>query len=485
MPDPHSKSVGGNDDLPSPLGVLPEVSPIYWPVDELIAAYRRRELSPVEVTEDALNRIDAFNPVLNAFLGRTDKLARQQAAAAEQAYRNGDAGPLCGVPVSIKDTFHVEGYVTTFGSLAYKSNVSRHDSDLVRRLRAAGAVFTGKTNTSEFAQSATTENRFVDDCHNPWDISRTTGGSSGGAAASVAAGLSSIAVGADGGGSIRIPAAFTGVFGIKPGYGLCRDEDSFSAMGDFISPGPFARRVADARVVLGILAEMEYPRLVPQRGMRIAWCARPGNRPHDPRVVAVAEAAVGKLAELGHEVVEYDLDIDGWEEVFGPLVLHNEYRERDHLLDEAADILTGYERRSLELARELSAEDVEKARRRHVEYNRRMQTLFDDFDLITTPATAVPAFPIGQRPARIDGREVHWLWGAFPCTAPFNVSGNPAASLPCGLVDSLPVGLQIVGPAFAEARILDIAEDLEESLNMDHTDIIDKWSNPVKELEAA
>ena len=459
------------------------MAPVYWPVSELVAAYRSRELSPVEVIEDTLDRIDTFNPLLNAFLGRMDEQARKQAVEAEQAYRKGAAGPLGGVPVSVKDTFHVAGCVTTFGSLAYQSSISNRDSGVVKRLRAAGTVITGKTNTSEFAQSATAENLFADDCHNPWDISRTSGGSSGGAAASVAAGLSSMAVGADGGGSIRIPAAFTGVFGLKPTYGLCHDENGLNAMSDFISPGPLTRRVADSRLFLSVLAETAYPRLASKPGRRIAWCARPGNRPHDPQVISITAAAVAKLAEFGHDIVEYELDIEGWEEAFGPLVLHNEYRERAHLLDDAADILTGYERRSLEIARELTVEDIEKARRRHAEYGRRIQTLFADFDLIVTPTTAVTAFPVGCRPTEIDRRDVHWLWGAFPCTAPFNVSGNPAASLPCGLLDSLPVGLQIVGPAFTENRILDIAEDLEEALDLDQAWIIDKWADPLPDLK--
>ena len=465
--------------------VSTSISPVYWPVSELVAAYRSRELSPVDVIEDTLDRIDTFNPVLNAFLGRVDEQARKQALAAEQAYAKGVAGILSGVPVSVKDTFHMAGSVTTFGSLAYRANVSRHDSGVVKRLRDAGTVITGKTNTSEFAQSATAENLFADDCHNPWDISRTSGGSSGGAAASVAGGLSSMAVGADGGGSIRIPASFSGVFGFKPTYGLCHDENGLNAMSDFISPGPLTRRVADARLLLSVLGEKAYPRLSSRPGLRIAWSARPGNRPHDPQVISITEAAVLKLVEFGHNIIDYNLDINGWQEAFGPLVLHNEYRERAHLLNEAADILTGYERRSLEAARELSALDIEKARRRHAEYGRRVQTLFDDFDLIITPTTAVPAFPVGQRPVEIDNQEVQWLWGAFPCTAPFNVSGNPAASLPCGLVDSLPVGLQIIGPAFAESRILDIAEDLEEALDLDQAWIIDKWATPLHDLKIA
>ncbi|MGI9286281.1 MAG: amidase [Pseudomonadales bacterium] len=452
------------------------MSPLYWPTAQLKAAYQRGELSPVEVLDEALVRIDRFNPELNAFLGRLDDLAREQAEAAERAWRSGDAGPLCGVPVSIKDTFHIEGHVATYGSLVYQSNQATSDSGVVRRLRAAGAVFTGRTNTSEFAQSATAENRFFDDSHNPWDITRTTGGSSGGAAASVAAGLSTLAVGADGGGSIRIPAAFTGVFGIKPTYGLCQDETGLSAMRDFISPGPFSRCVADARDILGVLADTTYHRKAVEKGLRIAWCARPGDIPHDPGVVKATETAVKALAELGHHVTEYRLELNGWQDAFDPLVLHNEYRERGHLLDTSADLLTGYERRSLEVAKTLSLESVEQGHQQHAAYRSRIKKLFEQFDLVVLPTTAVPAFPIKQRPSVIDGQQVHWLWGAFPCTAPFNVAGNPAATLPCGFVDSLPVGLQIVGPYLSEAMLLNVAEDLEEVLAFDQSAVIEKWA---------
>ena len=460
-------------------------SPLYWSVAELIAAYQSRELSPVEVVEEALQRIDSFDPELKAFLGRCDALAREQASLAEQAYRAGDAAPLCGIPVSIKDTFHIKDHVTTFGSLAFKDNLSTHDSGVVRRLRQAGAVFTGKTNTSEFAQSATTENRFFDDCHNPWDTSRTTGGSSGGAAASVAAGLSSLAVGADGGGSIRIPASFSGVFGIKPGYGLCQDEDGLSAMSDFISPGPFSNCVADARIMLSVLADTQYVRQSTKKKLRIAWSKRPGNRPHDPDILKVCERAVQHLVELGHEVEEIELHIDGWEEAFAPLVLHNEFRERDYLLDEAIDLLTGYERRSLEAAREVSSEALEAGQVAHKAYRQRMIDLFEQYDFIVTPTTSVTAFPVGQRPDVIGGEDVHWLWGSFPCTAPFNVSGHPAASIPCGFSNSLPVGLQIVAPFMADGALLDICEDLEELIQFDNSRMKEIWSSPHDALKTA
>lgn len=449
-------------------------SPLYWSVADLREAYRRGDLSPVDVFEQAIARIDALDPQLHAFIGRLDQLGRQQAVAAEQAWRADEAGPLCGIPVSIKDTFHIAGQVATYGSQAYRGNRMAQDSGVVRRLRAAGAVFTGRTNTSEFAQSATAENRFFDDTSNPWDVCRTAGGSSGGAAASVAAGLSVLAVGADGGGSIRIPAAFTGLFGIKPTYGLCADEGGLSAMSDFISPGPFAWRVADARDMLGVLAERQYQRQYQGR-LRVGWCPRPSESPHDAGVLDAALVAVQQLSDMGHDVEECALNLDGWEQAFGPLVLHNEFRERDHLLDSCPDLLTGYERRSLEQARKLTPEQVAQGRRAHHEYRQRIQQLFSHYDLLVLPTTAVTAFPIKQRPVEIDGQTVHWLWGPFPATSPFNVAGNPAATLPCGFSDGLPVGLQLVAPLWAEELLLNVAEDLEQALAVDNRPVQGQW----------
>ncbi len=248
--------------------------PLYWPIDELIAAYRRGTLSPCEVLEEAIARAERFDPVLNAYLQRLDEAARAQARAAEASYREGEPGRLSGVPLSIKDTFPLAGSVTTFGSALFRDNATDADSGQVRRLRASGAVFTGKTNTAEFGQSATTDNRLGDDARNPWDIGRTPGGSTGGGAASVAAGLASAALGADGGGSIRIPAAFTGLVGIKPSYGLLSDQGGLRAMSDFVCPGPLAWRVRDARIVLGVLAARRYVRAAGGR-LRLAWCAPP------------------------------------------------------------------------------------------------------------------------------------------------------------------------------------------------------------------
>lgn len=450
-------------------------NPIFWPIADLIAAYQRRELSPVEVLEDLVSRIEKLDPVFNTYLCTCYELARKQASRAEVAYRNGTAKALAGVPISIKDTFHIEGYPITYGSLVHRNDISSHDSGVVKRLRAAGAVFPGKTNTAEFGQSATTDNRLRDHCRNPWDVRRTTGGSSGGAASSVAAGLASVAIGADGGGSIRIPAGFTGLVGIKPTFGLCKDEQGFRAMTDFVCPGPLSRTVSDARTVLSVLADINYQRNSITKKLRIGWSSTLEGKPVDPVMLKVVESAVGRLKELGHEVVECAPPIQGWEEIFGPLVLNDEKVERLHLLRDQGDLLTEYELKTLQACLALEDHQVERARRLHSGFRSGIESYFRKVDLFVSPVTATTAFPLERRPTEIDGSRVDRLWGAFPFTSPFNVAGCPAASLPCGFVDGLPVGLQLVADFGAEALLLDIAEDLEQALNLDNSRLIKKW----------
>jgi Asp-tRNA(Asn)/Glu-tRNA(Gln) amidotransferase A subunit family amidase len=441
--------------------------PLYWPIAALRAAYARGELSPAQVLEDALARLTTFNPRLNAFLCTLEQLAGKQAISAGKAYRNGTAGPLAGIPISIKDTFDISGAVSTRGSLVYRAHVAQADSGAVRRLRAAGALFVGKTNTAEFGQSATTDNRLGGDCRNPWNVSRTPGGSSGGAAASVAAGIVTAALGADGGGSIRIPAAFTGLVGIKPTYGLCRDEGGFPAMSDFCCPGPLAWRVADARIMLSVLSERQLTRSKMKAPLRVAWCPRPEGRPVDPGLAGVVASAARQLSALGHEVEEVDVPVAGWKEAFGPLVLEEEGRLRGHLLRDCRDMLTGYEAAALDAAASLDVSSVMDAREQCRIFQARIDAFLTRYDVIATPTTAVTAFPVGERPRMIAGEPVDALWGAFPFTAAFNVAGTPAASIPCGFIDGLPAGLQLVCARGRDALLLDIAEALEECLHID------------------
>lgn len=463
---------------------MPDHDFLTWAVGELIAVYKERVVSPVEVTTAFLDRIALFDPELHAFVAVTRDLALEQASAAERRYRDGNTPPLLGIPMSIKDVFHVKGVVTTLGSLFHRGEVAVEDSGVVRRLRTAGAVFTGKTNTPEFGQSATTDNLLGPDTRNPWDLTRTPGGSSGGAAASVAARLSVVAVGSDGGGSVRIPAAFTGLFGLKTTYGLCPDEDGFRAMTDFISPGPIAATVADARAVLGVLADRTYARTGRRPGLRVGYCPRPQGRPVGAGILAAVDATATVLESLGHHVEVIDPDLAGWREIFGPLVLEDERRERRHLLDRR-EMLTAYERSSLIGASELDRADVELARDGLASYRERIDRLLSTYDVLLTPVTAVPAFPLGERPESVAGSEVDQLWGAFPFTVPFSVGGVSAASLPCGFVDGLPVGAQLVARRGADELVLDVCEDLEEALAFDRTPVLERWGASAKGSRAA
>lgn len=346
----------------------------------------------------------------------TPELALAQAREAEARYRRGArAGPLpplLGVAVSIKDLFDVEGVRTTLGSRLSGAGPAGADSAVVARLRRAGAVFLGKTNTAEFGQSATTENRLGLGGANPWDPQRTAGGSSGGAAASVAAGLATAALGSDGGGSIRIPAAMCGLFGLKPTINSVPEDGPFRAMTDFSCPGAIVRRVADARRFLHAILNHDMGTRDLTARFRIGWCAVPADRPIDPAVQAVTDSACSLLGELGHEVEPISLSFDGWMDAFGPLVLADEWRLRRHLLDKHASELTDYARRAITAGGRVTPDDLQTARARKDEFRRRLKSVFDDHHLIVTPSTACVAFPIGTRPREIAGRPVDPLWGA-------------------------------------------------------------------------
>ena len=455
-------------------------SPLWWPASRLVSAYRDRTMSPVEVAELAQKRIDEINPTLHAFILPTPELAHRQAGAAEAAYRNGRAGPLAGVPVSIKDAFHIEGHVTTLGSLAHAGEMAGTDSGAVSRLRRAGAVFVGKTNVSEFCQSATTDNLLGPDTANPFDPSRTAGGSSGGAAASVASGTCTLGLGSDGGGSIRIPASFCGLVGFKPTYGTIDDAGGFKAFSPFISVGPLARTVADARCLHTVLdaggsGNTTTPDAVGAR--RVAWCPNPEGRPVDTDLGDAVAAAVARLAAAGHHVARVELDLRGWEEIFGPLVLAEEGQRRGHLLDGPHE-LTRYQRRSLQAAAGLDPAVLAGARSAQEGYRQRVDRHFRDYDVIATPATATTAFELGRRPVAVAGRPVKRLWGAFPFAVPFNVSGHPAVVLPVGLVHGLPAAIQLVGRHGADTDLLVLAERLEAQMDLSPVTIPKSVSAP-------
>lgn len=445
------------------------------PATELASLIRQRQLSPVEVTAAVLDRIERLDGRLGAFCTPTPELARSMAEAAEAAVRRGDhLGPLHGVPVSIKDMTLTKGIRTTRGSRLYADFVPEADPPVVERLRAAGAIILGKTNTPEFGWKGATENMLFPPTRNPWNTARTPGGSSGGAGAAVAAGMGPLATGTDGAGSIRIPASFCGLVGHKPSYGRV---PVFPPPVDVASTGPLARTVRDAALMLDVLAgpderdRFSLPDDEPSylsacdggiHGWRVAWSPTLGYASVDPTVRRLTEAAARRFVDLGAIVEEADPDLPDSREIIVGLFYCQIYAlvadlppERFALLDPGlATILDGL--------RGVSAADYIRLQTRRNELWQPIRRFFERYDLLLTPTIAVPPFELGiEGPASVGGQPVGRL-GWTPFTFPFNLTGQPACTVPAGFTDDgLPVGLQIVGRRYADAAVLRAAAAFE------------------------
>ena len=440
---------------------------------DLGRAIRDKEVSVVEVTEQFFQRIEELDPQLNSYLTLCQEQAMADARAADEAVQRGDElGPLHGIPISIKDLEMSKGVPTSLGSAVFQGRVPDIDSIVVERVKAAGAIVLGKTNTPEFGQSGTTENKLGDPCRNPWNTARTPGGSSGGAGSALAAGLCTIATGSDGGGSIRIPASFSGVFGIKPSQGRVPRYGGFGrpAANHFSQSGPMTRTVADTALLLQVLAgpdsrDATSIRQAPPdfssglaagvQGMRIAWSPDFGYAGVDPEVVRVTEAAARVFEELGATVETPRLVLEDPFQAFWDVFATAAYTSYGHLLENDRDNLSDYGLRSIEHGATLSAADLSRALLRVDQLGRQLEDFFDDYDLLMSPTMAVPAFEIGQRPTVIGGKEVDPFWGFLPFTYPINITGQTASSVPCGFSsEGMPIGLHVVGPRRAETRVL-------------------------------
>ena len=455
----------------------------FAPATEIRRRIADGDISSVALTELFYRRIEQLNPQLNAYLTLCPDQALAAAQAADAAVQSGQPlGPLHGVPISVKDLELTNGVRTTLGSAIYADRVADLDSIVVERVKAAGAVILGKTNTPEFGQSGTTENLLGEPCRNPWNTDYTPGGSSGGAAAALAAGLCTLATGSDGGGSIRIPSSFSGVTGIKPTQGRVPRYGGYGgpAVNHFSQSGPMSRTVRDTALLLQVLAgpdprDPNTRRDTPPdylaaleggvKGWRIAWSADLGYAAVDPEVAAITQAAAQVFQDLGAIVEDAAPAIEGdpfpaFAAVFGVA----SYTSNQSLYPERRDDLTHYVRATFDAASQLTAADLSRALAYVDRQQRRFADFFDDYDLLLTPAMAVTAFPIGQHPTSIAGRAVEPWWGYLPFTYPINMSGQTAASVPCGFsAAGLPVGLHIVGPALAEGRVLRAMAAFEEA----------------------
>jgi aspartyl-tRNA(Asn)/glutamyl-tRNA(Gln) amidotransferase subunit A len=438
---------------------------------EQAALVRSKQASPVELTEALLARIEAINPKLNAFCLVSGDHARRAAREAEIAVmKNEPLGLLHGVPLSIKDVVFTRGLRTTGGSRLFAEAVPEEDAVAVGRLRAAGAVILGKTTTSEFGHKAVTESPLFGVTRNPWNLAMTPGGSSGGGAAAVAAGLGAVAIGTDGGGSVRLPAAFCGLYGIKPSQGRVPQTLGFPGFEGLSCTGPLTRTVRDAALVLDVIAggddrdRHSLPREPGSyvegceddiRGLHVAWTPDLGYARVDPAVQALCENAAAEFENLGCHVEVVNPGWENPETAFSTLVAAQFWAHWSDKLPEEESRLDPTLAKFIRRGESITARDYIRAAEFVRAYWTEAQTFLARFDLLLTPTVAVPPFPAGQSPPReVAGERVSVL-GWMPFTYPFNLTGQPAASVPVGMTDDrLPVGLQIVGRRHADRVVL-------------------------------
>lgn len=440
-----------------------------------------REINPPEVMQAILDRIGRLNPGINAFCTVDADRAMAEARKADERILRGEAsGPLAGVPVSVKDLIATGGLRTTFGSLHFRDHVPAEDAVLVERLRSAGCPVTGKTNTSEFGCKFATDNLVFGATLNPWNPAFGPGGSSGGAAAQVAAGMGPLAVGNDGGGSIRVPSSCCGVYGLKPQFGRIPSWPRHDGWSPFIHEGPIARTVRDAAALLDTLAgpdRRDRTSLLPERGsylhscdgdirgLRVAWSPDMGYGKVDPRVREICRGAVTAFEEMGCAVEEAHPGIPCPDRIFQTILVSRMVtwleREMPENFSGRLDPMLAV---FLPLMKDLTARDIVQAAFDREALRDRMDAFFTKYDLLLTPVLPTPPYEPGVAgPRKIAGEKVPPLL-PFCFTIPFNLTGQPAASVPAGFTeDGLPVGLQIVGRACDEPTVLRASACFEEA----------------------
>ncbi|MGH3424052.1 MAG: amidase [Nocardioidaceae bacterium] len=447
-------------------------------VAELTAGYRSRELSPVEATRAALDAIDAYDGHVNAYVLVDADGALAAASASEERWVRGEQlGPADGVPTAIKDIFLTSGWPTLRGTALIDEHAAwAEDAPCVARLREGGAVFLGKTTTPEFAWKGVTDSLRHGATGNPWGAGLTAGGSSGGSAAAVGLGMAAWSVGTDGGGSVRIPAAFTGTVAHKPTYGLVPLFPA-SPFGTLAHAGPMVRTVTDAAGMLDVLTGFD-PRdwsAMPTptssftdgledgvEGLRVAFSPTLGFGRNDPEVESVVRAAVSVLAGAGAHVEEVDPGMADPVEAFDVLWSAGAAKVLEQYGDAALDRVDPGLAACVGRGRALTASQFLDATAVRMDLGLRMGLFHETYDVLLTPTVPIPAFTVGQD-APEGWPSTRWTsW--TPYTYPFNMTQQPALSVPCGLTTGgLPVGLQVVGPRHGDALVLRVGRAYERA----------------------
>ncbi len=461
---------------------MPDQTLCYATLSELAERIRKREVSPVEVIEAHLRQIEALNPKLFAFITVTAESARREAKAAEAEIAAGRyRGPMHGIPYGAKDIFNTAGVRTTNGSSFFRDHVPAEDAESVARLRRAGAILLGKCHTHEFAAAPTTINPHYGTTRNPWNLERMVGGSSGGSAAAVAAGLCPAALGSDTGASIRLPAALCGIVGLKPTHGrvslsgVCPNTLSFDHV------GPMTRTARDAALMLQAMAgydpqdpmsrDVPVPNFAARigagvRGTRIGLCPDFHNHIEvDGEVAEAFDRAVQVFRRLGAQVET--VPFPHYERMARAMlaILGAEFAEFHRPFYEQNPDGYGKDvRERLEGAFKTTTDEYVRALRERELLRREVAALFTRVEALILPSTACPAPPIETLTARINGKDVYAVWINRPLQTPHNLTGCPAVAVPMGFSrEGLPLSLQIVGPQWGEAEVLGIAHAYEEA----------------------
>ena len=450
--------------------------PADFSATDLLAAYRTKRLSPVEATRAVLARVEALNPVLNCFCYLDEDFALASARESEARWMRGEPrGLVDGVPTSIKDLLYTKGWPTLRGSKTIDPKGPwNDDAPAVARLREHGAVLFGKTTTPEFGWKGVTDNPLTGITRNPWNPAKTPGGSSGGSAAALASGMGPLTVGTDGGGSIRMPCAFTGLFGLKPTFGRV-PAWPLSPFGTVAHVGPMSRTVADSALLMNVLSlpdARDWHQLPHDPrdyriglndgvgGLRIAYSATLGYANVDPEIAAIVKQAALRFAELGAIVEEKDPGFENTGETFakhwfpGAAYLLSTIPAEKHALIDPGLVDTARQGSAF------SAMDILAAAQKRGALGLHMQLFHQTYDLLLTPTLPLAAFEAGQEVAD-PLKQKRWTdWAPF--SYPFNLTQQPAATVPCGLTsEGLPVGLQIVGPRYSDALVLRAARAFE------------------------
>ena len=461
----------------------------YMPINKLRKMISSKEISPVEIMNETFERINSLNSRFGAYITLDQEGSLKKAKEAEEAVMKGkDLGPLHGIPIPIKDLEPVKNMRCTFGSIP-ADIIAEEDAISVERIKSAGGIIIGKTNTPEYGNAGTTENRVFGISRNPWDEELTPGGSSGGSAVSICSGMTSIAQGSDGGGSIRIPASLCGIFGLKPTQGRIprrvHNNTKWNEI-NFSTTGPMSIDVTDSAILLEVMSGFhqdgengtigeENPTFTNFSdtnldGIKIAFSKGVGGALANKEVIESIEKTVKKIDGLGFSVEEIDFYPDESEMLFRTWFdfwCSRSYLMTPHLIDDKKNRegLTDYFRTNIQHGKDISGASLFEALNNIGKYRKYTQSIFNNYDLLITPTIAVKPFKINEYPEEINGIKCDSpFWDWTPFTYIFNLTGNPAASIPVTRSkDNLPIGMQVVGGLMKENLILAFSKLIESN----------------------